>query len=126
MVNEEIEKIENWLYYNKLTLNYSKRCFMIISRKPFNTSEFSLTVNHLNIKRSDCVRYLGVLLDEQLSWKNQVLKLNLNLSQICGLIFKLRNYVPLASNKLVYYSMFYSVILHSLISPGRTTNSCLH
>ena len=99
---------------------------MIISRKPFNTSEFSLTLNNLNIKRSDCVRYLGVLLDEQLSWKNQVSKLNKNLSQICGLIFKLRNYAPLASRKLVYYSMFYSVILYSLISPGRTTNSCLH
>ena len=72
MVNEEIEKIENWMYSNKLTLNYSKCCYMIISRKPLNISEFSLTMNNLNIKRSDCVKYLGVLLGESLTWKNQV------------------------------------------------------
>ena len=94
MVNEEIEKIENWMYSNKLTLNYSKCCYMIISRKPLNISEFSLTMNNLNIKRSDCVKYLGVLLDENLTWKNQVQKLNKSLSKICGLIFKIRHYVP--------------------------------
>ena len=76
MVNEEIEKIENWMYSNKLTLNYSKCCFRIISCKPLNISEFSLTMSNLNIKRSDCVKYLGVLLDDNLTWKNQVQKLN--------------------------------------------------
>ena len=126
MVNEEIENIENWMYSNKLTLNYSKCCYMIISRKPLNISEFSLTMNNLNIKRSDGVKYLGVLLDENLTWKNQVQKLNKSLSKICGLIFKIRHYVPLATRKLIYYSMFHSVISYYLINWGRTTNSCLH
>ena len=48
MVNEEIEKIENWMYFNKLTLNYSKCCFMIISRKPLDASKFSLSMNKVN------------------------------------------------------------------------------
>ena len=66
---------------------------MIVSRKPLNISEFSLTLNNLNIKRSDCVKYLRVLLDERfLRWKNQVKKLNKSLSKIWGLIFKLRHY----------------------------------
>ena len=103
MVNKEIEKIENWMNLNELTLNYSKCCFMIISRKPFNTSEFSLTINNLNIKQSDCVKYPSVLINEHLSWKNQVQKLNKSLSKICGLIFKLRHYVLLATRKLIYY-----------------------
>ena len=114
------------MYSNKLTLNYSKWCFMIINRKPLNISEFSLTMNNLNIKRSDCVKYLGVLLDENLTWKNQVQKLNESLSKICGLIFKIRHYVPLANRRVIYYSMFHSVISYSLINWGRTTNSCLH
>ena len=89
---------------------------MIISRKPHNISEFSLTMNNLNIKRSDCVKYLGVLLDGSLTWKNQVQKLNKSLSKICGLIFKIRHYVPLATRKLICYSMFHSVISYSLIN----------
>ena len=126
MVNEEIEKIENWIYFNKLTLNYSKCCFMIISRKPLDTSEFSLTTNSLNIKRSDCVKFIDVLFNEHLSWKNQEQKLNKSLSKMCGLTFKLRHYVPLTTRKLIYYSMFHSVTLYSLINWGRTTNLCLH
>ena len=39
MANEEIEKIENWMYFNKLTLNYLKCCFIILSRKLLYTSE---------------------------------------------------------------------------------------
>ena len=115
MVNEEIEKIENWIF-NKLTLNYSKCCFIIISRKPLDASKFNLSMNNVNIKRSDCIKYLRVLLDEQLSWKNHVQKLNKNLSKICGLIFKLRHCVPLITRKLIYYFMFHSVILYSLIN----------
>ena len=95
MVIEEIEKIENWMYFNKLTLNYSKCCFMNISRKPLTISEFNLTMNNLNIKRSDWVKYLGVLLYENLTWKNQVQKLNKSLLDICGLILKIRHYMYL-------------------------------
>ena len=89
---------------------------MIISRKCLDASKFSLYINNVNIKRSDCIKYLGVFLDEHLSWKNQVQKLNNKLSKICELIFKLRHYVPLATLKLIYYSMFHSVIMYSLIN----------
>ena len=41
-------------------------------------------MNNLNIKRSDCIKYLGVFLDEHLSWKNQVQKLNNKLSKYVG------------------------------------------
>ena len=41
-------------------------------------------MDNLNIKRSDCVKYLGVLLHEHLSWKNQVQKLNKSLSKLDG------------------------------------------
>ena len=125
-VNEEIEKIENWMCFNKLMLNYSKCCFMNISRKPLDVSKFSLSMNKVNIRRSDCIKYLGVLLYEQLSWKNHVEKRNKNLSKIYGLIFQLRQYVPFITRKLIYYSMFYYVILYSLINWGRTTNSYLY
>ena len=82
--------------------------------------------NNVNIKRSDCIKYLGVLLVEQLSWKNHVQKLNKDHLKFFWPIFKLRHYVSLITRKLIYYSMFHSVILYSLINWGRTTKSYLH
>ena len=88
---------------------------MILSKRKVSLSKFQLTVNNSFIERSDCIRYLGVMIDEKLTWKNHVDKLYKKLSKICGLIFKLRHYVPLATCKLVQ-----SVILYSLINWGRT------
>ena len=126
IVNKEIKKIDRWMIMNKLTLNYKKCKYMIISSKQLDISEFILTVNNQNMERSDSIQYLGVLIDDKLSWKSHVQKLNKKLSKICGLIFKLRHYVPLATCKLIYYSLFQSVLLYSLINWGKTTHSCLH
>ena len=42
------------------------------------------------------------------------------------MIFKLRYYVPLSTLKLIYYSMFHSVIQYSLLNWGRASKSQLH
>ena len=41
------------------------------------------------------------------------------LSKVCGVIHKLRHYVPFSTLKLVYYAMFHSHLQYSLIDWGR-------
>ena len=113
---EEIKIIDNWMKMNKLTLNYDKCKYMIVSRKPTDSSSFDLTINNVKIKRTESIRYLGVQLDEKVSGKFHVENLKKKLSKTCGLIFKLRHYVPLSTCRIVYYSMFHSNILFSLIN----------
>ena len=110
---------------NKLTLNYDKCKYMIVSRKPTDSSSFDLTINNVKIKRTESIRYLGVQLDEKLSWKFYVKNSRKKLSKTSGLIFKLRHYVPLSTCRIVYYSMFHSNILYSLINWGRASNFLL-
>ena len=42
------------------------------------------------------------------------------------MIFKLRYYVPLSTLKLIYYSMFHSVIKYFLLNWGRASKSQFH
>ena len=65
-VNNEIKKVDYWMSMNRLTLNYSKCKYMIIS-KDIDTSLFTLKITNLSIKRADCIQYLLVLLDDKLS-----------------------------------------------------------
>ena len=84
LVNEEIKIIDNWMKMNLLTLNYDKCKHMIVcgkaidsssfdltivSGKSIDSSSFDLTINNVKIKRTESIRYLGVQLDEKLSWK---------------------------------------------------------
>ena len=64
-VNNELSKIEEWLNHNKLSLNCSKSCYMLINSHPgisCNT-ELQLHVNLFTLKRQHTIKYLGIDVD---------------------------------------------------------------
>ena len=77
-MKEEIDKIENWVTSNKLTISYNKNCYMIISvnKKKIDTNEFNVSISGNVIVKSDYVKYLGMFLDDRLSWKIHIDKLS--------------------------------------------------
>ena len=50
-VNQEINKINQWMISNKPTINYKKICFMIVSKRTPDTSNFSVSINHNKIEK---------------------------------------------------------------------------
>ena len=125
-VQQEMMKVSKWMISNKLTLNYNKSCYMLISKKPLNDSNFSVLINQNLIEKSECVKYLGVHLDNKLSWRTHIDKICKKVSKVCGMIYKLRYYVPLSTLKIVYFSLFHSHIQYSLLNWGRASKSILY
>ena len=117
-VSQEINKLDKWLKQNKLILNYKKSNLMMIGNAMQNSTNFEMIVNHYNIPLTNSVKYLGVILDNKLTWQPHIEQISLKLSRACGMIFKLRHYVLLSTLKLIYYSMFHSVLQYSLINWG--------
>ena len=66
-VQQEMMKVNKWMINNKLTFKHEKSCYMLISKKPLNDSNFSVLINQNLIEQSECVKYLGVYLDNKLS-----------------------------------------------------------
>ena len=71
------------------------------------------------------MKYLGVHVDNKLSWKTHINNLCFKLSKVSGIIFKVRHFVPLSTLKLVYYTMFHSHIQYSLLIWGRAAKGHL-
>ena len=109
----ETIKINNWVNINKLTINYKKSYFMIVGSKNAAVFSFKLSINHNLIEETESVKYLGVHLDNKLSWKIHIDMSTRKLSKVCGVIYKLRHYGPFSSLKLVYYAMFHSLLQYS-------------
>ena len=72
-VNDELQKINEWFICNKLSLDVKKNkkkqilAFPQTYQKRYSTS---LTkTEYCEIARTESIKFLGVLLDENLSWK---------------------------------------------------------
>ena len=68
-------KVSKWMIRNKLTLNYKKKLLYAGKQKPLNHSNSSVLINQNLIEKSECVKYLGVYLDNKLFWKTHIHKL---------------------------------------------------
>ena len=82
-------------------------------------------MNNNPIKRVNSIKYLGVLIDNKLSWSEHVDYLNLQLARYSGLFTRLRRYVPNQILSLLYYSIIYSRIKYGILLWGTASNSLL-
>ena len=65
-VNSKLKLIDDWLQNNKLSLNYSKTCYLLFSKHPHISvnSKFSIHMNYSKIEKSNSVKYLGLSNDK--------------------------------------------------------------
>ena len=79
------------------------------------SDDFKVNVRGIKIDRCFATKYLGVLLDENLSWKPHIEYLQKKLSQSVGIIAQMRKYLDNTNLVALYYSffflMFYTVFL---------------
>ena len=95
IVNAELRNLCDWFTSNKLTLNAKKSNFELfppyqktVSYYP-NIRIFDSEKNgQVSLESKDYMRYLGVIIDKNLSWKFHVDAVANKISKIVGLIAK--------------------------------------
>ena len=92
--NEELATINQRFNSNKLSLNAKKTkysCFHKPSKKddiPLRLPK--LTINNHVIERQEFIKFLGVLLDENLNWKEHIKYTENKKAKNLGLLYKAR------------------------------------
>ena len=79
IVNSELSNVSDWLLANKLTLNFKKSNYVLFRPRQkcltYNPSikAYDPAIDALStLEKKDFVKYLGVLIDYELSWKNHI------------------------------------------------------
>ena len=76
--------------------------------------------SYISIEKKDHVKFLGVFIDENLSWKYHISFLSSRLSRSAGIFLKLRHYVSLTQMKTIYYSLVYPYLMYAIVAWGST------
>ena len=121
VVNKELKLVKKWLDANKLALNVEKTNFIIFhSQKNLLHETVNIKIGKKHVKQVKYVKFLGLLLDENLTWKYHLNELSKKLARTSGVFFKIRHLHP--SNVLVslYHSLFGSFIQYGIVVWGLT------
>jgi len=75
-MNSELILVNNWFINNMLSLNVSKTNYILFRshRKHLPSNEGVLIIN--NISLVDNARFLGIHIDQSLTWKNHISKIS--------------------------------------------------
>jgi hypothetical protein len=108
-LNNELDKVYEWLCVNKLSLNVSKSNFVIFhSRQRTIKNNLPVFINNEQLKQKQSIKHLGEMIDSNLRWKSHInytvmhkskkkYWYHFKTSSLCKSIFTLKNFV-LCSN----------------------------
>ena len=120
-INAELTKITQWLAVNRLSLNAKKIKMMNFHSKQNKISVNEnpiIQINGMPIERVTEFKFLGVLIDSNLTWSPHCNYIANKLSRICGVVFMLNHYVPTHILTIIYNSLFLSHISYGITSWG--------
>ena len=107
-VNEDLENIRNWLLSNKLSLNVAKTEFMFFGTVFRLSNLGKITIGEKEIKGVKSTKYLGVYLDENLTWDEHIDKLCSKDNRSISGLRHARDYMPLYITYYCIYIIYFS------------------
>ena len=115
-VNRELVGVDNWLKTNRLSLNVSKT-YMIISNQK---NALDIKIRETILTKVSTVKFLGVTLDANLTFKDHLNKVTSNISKSVGVMRRLHCQLPANVMIKLYYSLVYSLLTYALLAWGRS------
>ena len=94
----ELDKLNVWFSVNKLSLNISKTNFIIFGNRKVK-EDVKIKINNMNIERVFVTKFLGVLIDHQLNWKEHI-------NYICSKVSRSIAIISKASKVLNFKSLY--------------------
>ena len=116
ILDSEIPKLTDWFRYNKLTLNLDKTSFMLFKPNHVQVNNpISLKINNTHIEEKQFVKYLGVIIDNKLSWKQHIENIRLKLSKANGILYYLRKFTDIRTLKQIYFSLIHPYLNYGIL-----------
>ena len=107
-INNELRQVSLWLKVNKLSLNVSKTHYIVFTRKSNTVTSVDIRIENQAINEVNKTKFLGVIIDKKLTWKEHISYLSSKISRGIGMIIKAKKRLNKDALVTLYYSFIYS------------------
>ena len=134
--NAVIKRVHSYMLSNLLHINTTKCHFMYFKpniharnvcarTQPFDKN-CKLYLNGSIIKQVPAVKFLGVTIDENLTWLPHLENLKKKLTCSQGVLYRIKDSVPKSLHKTLYHSLFESHLIYGISVWGAQSHTVLH
>ena len=103
-----------------------KNLFFEKQKLAFQNEELYLTINSEQLQHSACEKLLGIKIDSNLNWKNQIDQVCSKISSKIYLLSKIKKYLNLESRQLFYSGYILPLIDYCCVVWGNCSNEGLN
>ena len=121
-INAASNKLEKWFYHNNLILNANKtNCLFFFPSYTAVPAYPKLTISNTNTECVSSTKFLGLYIDNKLSWKTHITNLCRTLSTNIFLIRSLSTVLNKKALISLYYGTFYSRAKYGILFWGSSS-----
>jgi len=117
--------LNKWLGANQLSLNFKKSNYVHFTTKRNMSVNLQIGFNNNFITNSFYTKFLGVTMNNTLSWNNHIELLVKKISKTCYIIRNAKTYISAPSLKMIYYAFFHSIMSYGIIFWGNSWYSSI-
>ena len=122
-INAELDAVYEWLSLNKLSLNIKKTKMMLFHHRQKNIKNIipKLMINKVPIEYVTEFNFLGITLDECMTWNRHINRIACKMSCTIGTLKRLKRLLPFSVLKMLYNSLILPYINYGILVWGTNT-----
>ena len=125
-MNSELQELVNWLCSNKLSLNVAKTHYMFFKlSKKCILSNTRLLINNAIVSEVQSTKFLGIIIDSNLKWTENINLIKTKISKGIGIIAKARKYLKQSTLLTMYYAFIYPHLTYCIEVWGSASKSLM-
>jgi len=109
------QQIAHWFQQNSLFLNFEKTHLIQFSNKTHDDSTLNIIHYGKQVSKINEVKFLGLSINETLSWNTHVDLILPKLSSACYAMMIIKPYLSQQLLKVIYYFYFHSIMSYGVI-----------
>jgi len=123
-VETELNKVSEWLVCNRLSLNVNKTACLIFSNRSV-LSDVNVLINNNVISVIEYCKFLGIVIDNRMSFRYHVNNMCKKLSCVVGIARKISKFIPKPLIRSLYFSLFYPHLVYGITVWGSASHTLL-
>ena len=119
-VNALFKDVNIWFKNNLLNLNFTKTHYLEFRPTKHHLSNLQIQHNHKFMSNVTQTKFLGLMLDDTLTWSHHTDLLIKKMSSISYALRQVKHTLPLETLKVIYFAHVHSIISYGVIFWGNS------